>query len=117
MITRRRIGSLVLTAVCIPAPLAIFSLSAAQASATSATSASNTGSTAARTAPACVNRTVYNTPEGFDVFLQNKCGGDMSVKVIVNNGGDSPCYVMSRNTVKTFIYRGTFGSYDKTVLC
>ncbi|MEU3795797.1 beta-Ig-H3/fasciclin [Streptomyces fructofermentans] len=69
------------------------------------------------TAPACVKRTVYETPAGFDVFLQNTCGGTMSVKVIVDNGGDSNCYVMSAGTNKNFVYEGIFGSYGKTVLC
>lgn len=69
------------------------------------------------TAPSCVARTVYETPAGFDVHLQNNCGGTMSVKVIVDSGGDSPCYVMSRGVSKNFIYEGIFGSYGKTVLC
>lgn len=68
-------------------------------------------------APSCVTRAVYETPAGFDVYLKNNCGGDVSVKVIVDNGGDSPCYVMSRGVSKNFIYEGIFGSYGKTVTC
>ncbi|KUO11028.1 beta-Ig-H3/fasciclin [Streptomyces sp. DSM 15324] len=69
------------------------------------------------TAPSCVSRTVYSTPDGFDVLLENKCASQMSVKVIVDYGGDSNCYVMSKNTVQVFVYEGIFGSYHKTVLC
>lgn len=69
------------------------------------------------TAPSCVSRTVYSTPAGFDVLLQNKCASQMSVKVIVDYGGDSNCYVMSKGTVQVFVYEGVFGSYHKTVLC
>ncbi|WP_182905129.1 beta-Ig-H3/fasciclin [Microbispora sp. H13382] len=107
MITRSRITVLAL-AVTFAVPLVSLSPSAAQAGTSGAT---------ATIAPACVNRTVYGTPTGFDVYLQNKCGGTMSVKVIVKQGGDSPCYVMSKGTSKIFAYEGIFGKYDKTVLC
>ncbi|MEW2121988.1 beta-Ig-H3/fasciclin [Streptomyces sp. NPDC005474] len=69
------------------------------------------------TAPACISRPVYSTPNGFDVFLTNKCGGTRAVKVIVDSGGDSPCYVMGNNTSVTFSYEGIFGNYGKTVMC
>ncbi|MFC7814638.1 MULTISPECIES: beta-Ig-H3/fasciclin [unclassified Streptomyces] len=72
---------------------------------------------AAGTAPACVNRYVTNTPNGFDVNLTNKCGRTMRVKVIVNNGGDSPCYTIYDRRSKLFIYEGVFGTYDRTVTC
>ncbi|GAA3905707.1 beta-Ig-H3/fasciclin [Streptomyces lannensis] len=69
------------------------------------------------TAPSCISRPVYSTPDGFDVFLTNNCGRTMSVKVIVDNGGDSNCYVMSAGTSHTFSYSGIFGTYGKTVIC
>ncbi|MBC9715743.1 beta-Ig-H3/fasciclin [Streptomyces sp. TRM66268-LWL] len=69
------------------------------------------------TAPACVNRYVTNTPNGFDVLLTNKCGRVMSVQVVVNNAGDSPCYVMSPNVSKLYIHESIFGTYDRTAVC
>jgi hypothetical protein len=69
------------------------------------------------TAPACVDRYVTGTPEGFDVLLTNNCGRTMRVKVIVDNGGDSPCYTMANGSTRLFTYEGVFGTYDRTVTC
>ena len=57
------------------------------------------------------------TPNGFDVDLSNNCGSTMRVKVIVDHGGDSPCYTMSNGSRKLFIYEGVFGTYGRTVVC
>ncbi|SDD37847.1 hypothetical protein [Actinokineospora iranica] len=100
-----------------PVKTAIMALVVGGVSLAAAPTATATENGVTGTAPACVSRNVYATPNGFDVFLQNNCGGTMSVKVIVNNGGDSPCYVMGAGTSKTFIYEGVFGTYDKTVTC
>ncbi|HEY9438800.1 MAG TPA: beta-Ig-H3/fasciclin [Streptomyces sp.] len=76
-----------------------------------------TRAAAAGTAPSCIGRYVTGTPNGFDVDLSNNCGSTMRVKVIVDHGGDSPCYTMSNGSRKLFIYEGVFGTYGRTVVC
>ncbi|MGH4031049.1 beta-Ig-H3/fasciclin [Actinomycetota bacterium Odt1-20B] len=69
------------------------------------------------TAPACINRYVTDTPNGFDVDLTNNCGRTMRVKVVVNYAGDSPCYTLGAGQSKLYIYEGVTGTYDRTVVC
>ncbi|AJP05955.1 beta-Ig-H3/fasciclin [Streptomyces cyaneogriseus subsp. noncyanogenus] len=97
--------------------LAMAAVTAAAIGGSLAVSAPAAHAAAAGTAPSCIGRYVTGTPEGFDVHLTNDCGRTMRVKVIVNNGGDSPCYTMAHGTSKLFIYEGVFGSYDRTVTC
>lgn len=72
---------------------------------------------AATNSPSCINRYVTGTTNGFDVMLTNKCGKTMRAKVIVNNGGDSPCYTMAAGSTALFHYVGVFGTYERTVGC
>ncbi|MFE0104897.1 beta-Ig-H3/fasciclin [Streptomyces sp. NPDC059009] len=69
------------------------------------------------TAPACINRYVTDTPNGFDVDLTNNCGRTMRVKVVVDFAGDSPCYILGAGQSKLYIYEGVTGTYDRTVVC
>lgn len=97
--------------------LAVVGTAAAVMGGSLALSAPAAHAAAAGTAPACIDRYVTGTPEGFDVLLTNNCGRTMRVKVIVNNGGDSPCYTMANGSTRLFIYEGVFGTYDRTVTC
>lgn len=65
------------------------------------------------TAPACIHRYVY--PELGYVWVSNDCGKAMRVKVVINYGPDSPCYLMPKGSV--FDYYWWIGRYDKTVVC
>ncbi|MEV6056534.1 beta-Ig-H3/fasciclin [Streptomyces sp. NPDC052107] len=69
------------------------------------------------TAPACIYRMVDGTPDGFSVYLSNNCGKTMRVKVIVDSGGDSPCFTMSAGSDRLWYYTGVFGQYGRTVTC
>ncbi|MDP9612782.1 MULTISPECIES: hypothetical protein [Streptomyces] len=69
------------------------------------------------TAPACITRMVDGTPDGFRVYLSNDCGKTMRVKVIVDSGGDSPCFTMSAGSDRSWYYSGIFGRYGRTVTC
>ncbi|OEV03926.1 hypothetical protein [Streptomyces oceani] len=92
-------------------------LTAPTASAAPSGSVAPPGSDVAGTAPACVDRYVTGTPNGFDVLLTNNCGKTMRVKVVVNNSGDSPCYTMGAGGTRLYVYEGVLGSYDRTVVC
>lgn len=68
------------------------------------------------TAPACIERNVYNHQEGgMDAYLRNLCGKTMRVKVIVDYWWDSGCHTMKNHT--GWLYRTPGGRYSKTVVC
>ncbi|MFE6555070.1 beta-Ig-H3/fasciclin [Streptomyces sp. NPDC057746] len=69
------------------------------------------------TAPACITRVVNGTSDGFSVYLDNNCGKTMRVKVVVDSGGDSPCFTMSAGSSRLWYYTGVFGQYGRTVTC
>lgn len=69
------------------------------------------------TAPACIQRNVYETSKGFDVSLQNNCGKTMRVQVVVNSGSDSTCYIAAAGASWIYVYEGIFGSYSRTAVC
>ncbi|MBC9715744.1 beta-Ig-H3/fasciclin [Streptomyces sp. TRM66268-LWL] len=79
--------------------------------------ASPTAYAAGGTAPACINRYVTDTSKGFDVLLTNNCGYTMSVQVVVNNAGDSKCYVLANRATALYIHESVFGTYDRTAVC
>jgi hypothetical protein len=87
----------------------IVSAPAAQASVSTAA--------AGGTAPACIARVVDGTSDGFSVYLDNNCGKTMRVKVIVDSGGDSPCYSMAAGSSRLWYYHGVFGQYGRTATC
>ncbi|MCZ1006257.1 beta-Ig-H3/fasciclin [Streptomyces lydicus] len=82
-----------------------------------AAQAAGDSAAAGGTAPACINRMVDGTPDGFSVYLSNHCGKTMRVKVIVNSGGDSSCFTMSAGSDRLWYYTGVFGQYGRTVTC
>ncbi|MBL1093945.1 MULTISPECIES: hypothetical protein [Streptomyces] len=68
------------------------------------------------TAPACIERNVYNHQEGgMDAYLRNLCGKTMRVKVIVDYWWDSGCHTMKNHT--GWLYSTPGGRYRKTVVC
>ncbi|MER6305438.1 hypothetical protein ACWCXK_21120 [Streptomyces sp. NPDC001739] len=68
------------------------------------------------TAPACIERNVYNHQEGgTDAYLRNLCGKTMRVKVNVDGWWDSDCHTMKNHT--GWLYRTPVGRYSKTVVC
>ncbi|MFI2663497.1 hypothetical protein [Micromonospora carbonacea] len=69
------------------------------------------------TAPSCVSRTVYEVPGGFDVFLQNRCGQVMYVRVIVDWDIDSVCIQLLVNQNRTWHYYGVTGQYRRLDTC
>lgn|SRR6476660_3187415 len=69
------------------------------------------------TAPSCVTRNVWETPDGFDVQMHNTCTYTVRVKVIVDWGGDSGCYTIAPGNYAYFYYEGVFGQYNSLVTC
>jgi hypothetical protein len=65
------------------------------------------------TAPACIHRFASNKYR--EVGITNECGKTMGVKVIINWGRDSPCFVLFPQSIQKFHWR--FGSYARTVTC
>ena len=84
-------------------------LGAAVAAASSVTAAP----AAAGTAPACIHRFASN--KYHEVGIVNECGRLMGVKVVINWGRDSPCFVLFPQSIQKFRWR--FGTYGKTVTC
>jgi hypothetical protein len=68
-------------------------------------------------APTCVSRTVYEVPDGFDVFMTNNCGYTVYVRVIVNWAPDSVCAQLLPGQSRTWHYVGITGSYDHLATC
>ncbi|GAA3102244.1 hypothetical protein [Streptosporangium carneum] len=68
-------------------------------------------------APTCVSRPVYEVPGGFDVFMTNRCGRTMYVRVIVDWAPDSVCIELLNNQSRTWHYQGVTGQYDHLALC
>jgi hypothetical protein len=67
----------------------------------------------AGTAPACIHRFASN--KYHEVGITNECGKTMGVKVIINWGSDSPCFVLFPQSIQKFHWG--FGTYGKTVTC
>ncbi|SDK35189.1 hypothetical protein SAMN05421874_10741 [Nonomuraea maritima] len=65
----------------------------------------------------CVSRTVYTTPYGWDLFIQNRCSTTQRVKVIVDWGGDSDCISVGAGQNHTYSYDGITGSYGHLHPC
>lgn len=65
------------------------------------------------TAPACIHRFASNKYN--EVGITNECGKTMGVKVIINWGRDSPCFILFPESIQKF--RWSFGTYGKTVTC
>ncbi|MFF0866886.1 hypothetical protein ACFYUV_34355 [Nonomuraea sp. NPDC003560] len=65
------------------------------------------------TAPACIERSVSKKRK--TVWISNRCGRTMKVKVVVKHGPDSYCRTLRDS--ETIYYPWHFGSYDRTVNC
>ncbi|CAL9330561.1 hypothetical protein [Streptomyces sp. enrichment culture] len=72
--------------------------------------------TAGGTAPACIQRSVVNNPDGgMQAWLYNKCGKTMRVKVVVKNWRDTSCQTIKNK--KSAYFRTVGGRYDRTAVC
>ncbi|NEA87949.1 hypothetical protein G3I38_24390 [Streptomyces sp. SID7958] len=72
--------------------------------------------TAGGTAPACIQRSVVNNPDGgMQAWLYNKCGKTMRVKVVVKNWRDTSC--KSIKNKQSAYFRTVGGRYDRTAVC
>lgn len=65
------------------------------------------------TAPDCIERDVNKKKR--TVWITNRCGKTMKVKVVIKNGADSHCRTLS--DFETIYYHWYFGTYDRTVTC
>jgi Alpha amylase inhibitor len=72
---------------------------------------SETGTLAAP--PSCVQ--VYGPPAVKSALVRNTCSTTQRVKVVINNGPDSDCYVLSPGEEE--LYEWWFGSYDGLRTC
>jgi hypothetical protein len=77
----RRFGTLLLSAAIVTASFAV------------APQAASGG-----TAPACIHRFASNKYR--EVGITNECGKTMGVKVIINWGRDSPCFVLFPQSIQ-----------------
>ncbi|MEU6765741.1 hypothetical protein ABZ916_24885 [Streptomyces sp. NPDC046853] len=119
MLTARRVAVgtagliLVGAAGAIPANA---SASTSTAAPVSTVAAADIGARAGGTAPACIERTAVNIPDGgTKVYIRNLCGKTMRVRVIVKHWPDSGCKTMANRT--GWLYRSLGGQYDRTVVC
>jgi hypothetical protein len=92
-------------------------LTGALGAAAPAAAAATASPMAGGTAPACIDRYVTGTPNGFDVLLTNNCGKTMRVKVVVKYAHDSKCYTMKKKAQVLYTYEGITGQYDRTAVC
>lgn len=111
------VGLILASAVgAIPAIAATSSSIAAPVSTVSAASTGDIDVRAGGTAPACIERTAVNIPDGgTKVYIRNLCGKTMRVKVIVKHWPDSGCKTLAHHT--GWLYRSLGGQYDRTVVC
>ncbi|MFE9391581.1 hypothetical protein [Streptomyces sp. NPDC006784] len=78
--------------------------------------AAASGASLTGTAPACIQRSVSNIPDGgIHGYLRNTCGKTMRVKVVVKYWRDTSCMTIRNNTSKYVHTVG--GRYDRTVTC
>ncbi|MGA5900281.1 hypothetical protein [Streptomyces venetus] len=122
MRTARRViigtASLILAGAAgtVPATAATSSSIATPASTASADPTRDISVRAGGTAPACIERTAVNIPDGgTKVYIRNLCGKTMRVKVIVKHWPDSSCKTLAHHT--GWLYRSLGGQYDRTVVC
>jgi hypothetical protein len=67
-------------------------------------------------APSCITRNIYGCDVGLTCAkITNNCAGSRRVKVIVDNGPDSPCYNLPK--YGWFVHKIGFGWYQYTVTC
>ncbi|MEU3950440.1 hypothetical protein [Streptomyces sp. NPDC029526] len=72
--------------------------------------------TAGGTAPACIQRSVVNTPDGgMQAWVYNNCGKTMRVKIVVKNWRDTSCKTIKNK--KSAYFRTVGGRYDRTAVC
>ncbi|WP_330174846.1 hypothetical protein OG875_15620 [Streptomyces sp. NBC_01498] len=79
-----------------------------------AASAAPAGATAL---PSCVRASHYNVPGGFNTSITNGCNYTVRVRVIVDWGGDSDCYVMGARTSTVHQWIGVTGTFNSIASC
>ncbi|MFD3946585.1 hypothetical protein [Streptomyces sp. NPDC058579] len=89
----------------------------AQAASAGGTPGGTLEATAGGTAPACIERTVNYTEQGFWVFLENTCGRTMRVQAIATGNPSSSCMTMGSGDTTAWYSYGTGGRYVRTVVC